>query len=47
VEVSAGGEIWNRLIGEGDTTLRAHRGRVRVELPGLSYAVYRATIPAG
>jgi glycosidase len=47
VEVSAGSAIWNRLIGEGDATLRAHRGRVRVALPGLSYAVYRATIPAG
>jgi len=45
VEVSVGGQIWNRLIGEGDATLRAHRGRVRMALPGLSFAVYRATVP--
>lgn len=45
LEVTAGGQTWNHLIGEGDAALRAHRGRVRVELPGLSYAVYRATVP--
>ncbi len=47
LEVSVGGQLWNRLIGEGEATLRAHRGRVRVEQPGLSYVVYRATLAAG
>jgi len=40
--VAPGEREWRRLIGEGTDTLATHDASVRLQMPPLSYAVYRA-----
>ncbi|MDX2298500.1 MAG: alpha-amylase family glycosyl hydrolase, partial [Xanthomonadaceae bacterium] len=43
--VAHGERAWRKLIGEGSDTLTPLHAKVRVQMPPLSYTVYRADIP--